>query len=205
MAEKKISVKCNFTSVFAQFDTISDIKELANNICAQVKDAYDARLKEIEPDKEEVEVVEAVIETGAEDTKPEKREKSNKAATKMERAKAMAEKFKKQETEKPKAKAGETKTAAQATTKKPSTKTDKGNDDLISITDKAAIKKLGLKFEKYNERCWVLRGDSKPLRKELVKFKGVFNSRLSGGEGWVFRNDNVEECAKALGIKIKTA
>ena len=121
------------------------------------------------------------------------------------RDRAMAEKFKKQETEKPKAKAGETKTAAQATTKKPSTKTDKGSDDLISITDKAAIKKLGLRFEKYNERCWVLRGDSKPLRKELVKFKGVFNSRLSGGEGWVFRNDNVEECAKALGIKIKTA
>lgn len=202
MAKNSINVKCNFTSVFAQFDTISDIKELANNICAQVKDAYDARVKELEPEQEEAAIVEAVVEAKAEEV-DEKPAKQSKAATKMERAKAMAEKFKKQDKEaKPKS---ETANTAAQTTTKPAPKAKKDSDDLISITDKAAIKKLGLKFEKYNERCWVLRGDSKPLRKELIKFKGVFNSRLTGGEGWVFRNDNVEECAKALGIKIKTA
>lgn len=202
MAKNSINVKCNFTSVFAQFDTISDIKELANNICAQVKDAYEARVKELEPEQEEAAIVEAVVEAKAEEV-DEKPAKQSKAATKMERAKAMAEKFKKQDKEaKPKAETAKTTTQ---TTTKPAPKAKKDSDDLISITDKAAIKKLGLKFEKYNERCWVLRGDSKPLRKELIKFKGVFNSRLTGGEGWVFRNDNVEECAKALGIKIKTA
>ena len=202
MAKNSINVKCNFTSVFAQFDTISDIKELANNICAQVKDAYEARVKELEPEQEEAAIVEAVVEAKAEEV-DEKPAKQSKAATKMERAKAMAEKFKKQDKEaKPKAETAKTTTQ---TTTKPAPKAKKDSDDLISITDKAAIKKLGLKFEKYNERCWVLRGDSKPLRKELIKFEGECNSRLTGGEGWVFRNDNVEECAKALGIKIKAA
>ena len=73
----------------------------------------------------------------------------------------------------------------------------------MAITDLAAIKKLGLSFVKYNDRCWVLRGDTKPLRKILKEqFKGVFNSHLSGGEGWVIKTANVDECAKALGIKL---
>ncbi|TGY79048.1 hypothetical protein [Lepagella muris] len=79
-------------------------------------------------------------------------------------------------------------------------------DTLIAITDTAAIKKLGLTFEKYNDRCWVLRGNTKPLRKVLKEqFKGVFNSYLSGGEGWVIKTANVDECAKALGLKLPKA
>lgn len=79
-------------------------------------------------------------------------------------------------------------------------------DTLVAITDLKAIKKLGLTFEKYNDRCWVLRGDTKPLRKILKEqFKGVFNSHLSGGEGWVIKTANVEECSKALGLKLPKA
>lgn len=82
-------------------------------------------------------------------------------------------------------------------------KTAGDTDTLVAITDLAAIKKLGLSFVKYNDRCWVLRGDTKPLRKILKEqFKGVFNSHLSGGEGWVIKTVNVDECAKALGIKL---
>lgn len=82
-------------------------------------------------------------------------------------------------------------------------KTAGDTDTLVAITDLAAIKKLGLSFVKYNDRCWVLRGDTKPLRKILKEqFKGVFNSHLSGGEGWVIKTANVDECAKALGIKL---
>lgn len=94
---------------------------------------------------------------------------------------------------KPEAKAKKEKTA----------KTVGETDTLVAITDLAAIKKLGLSFVKYNDRCWVLRGDTKPLRKILKEqFKGVFNSHLSGGEGWVIKTANVDECAKALGIKL---
>lgn len=106
--------------------------------------------------------------------------------------------------------ANKTKTAskpatAPATPAKPETKTKTvgETDTLVAITDLAAIKKLGLSFVKYNDRCWVLRGDTKPLRKILKEqFKGVFNSHLSGGEGWVIKTANVNECAKALGIKL---
>lgn len=82
-------------------------------------------------------------------------------------------------------------------------KTAGDTDTLVAITDLAAIKKLGLSFVKYNDRCWVLRGETKPLRKILKEqFKGVFNSHLSGGEGWVIKTVNVNECAKALGIEL---
>lgn len=88
----------------------------------------------------------------------------------------------------------------------PKANTESNGDTLISITDTKAIKKLGLTFEKYNDKCWVLRGDTKPLRKILKEnFKGVFNSRLTGGEGWVFRTANAQECANALGLKVKVA
>lgn len=96
---------------------------------------------------------------------------------------------------KPEAKAKREKTAK--------TKTAGDTDTLVAITDLAAIKKLGLSFVKYNDRCWVLRGETKPLRKILKEqFKGVFNSHLSGGEGWVIKTANVDECARALGIKL---
>lgn len=89
---------------------------------------------------------------------------------------------------------------------KAETKTAGETDTLIAITDTAAIKKLGLTFEKYNDRCWVLRGNTKPLRKILKEqFKGVFNSHLTGGEGWVIKTANAQECATALGLKAKVA
>ena len=100
--------------------------------------------------------------------------------------------------------ANKTKTKpAEAPKTKTKTKTVGETDTLVAITDLAAIKKLGLSFVKYNDRCWVLRGETNPLRKILKEqFKGVFNSHLSGGEGWVIKTANVDECAKALGIKL---
>lgn len=201
----KINVKCNFTSVFAQFNTVEDIKELANNICSQVKNAYDDRLKEISASSENV--LEPVVEieapkAEAKETKAETKKSTAKKGTKTERAKAMAEKFKKQDEKAPKA---ETKKEAAPKAETKTTKA-KSDDTLIAITDLKAIKKLGLTFEKYNAKCYVLRGNTKPLRKELAdKFKGVYNSHLSGGEGWVFRTEQAESVAKALGLKFKAA
>lgn len=111
-------------------------------------------------------------------------------------------------TAKPEAKPQKDKTAKTKPVEAPKTeaKSAGDTDTLVAITDLKAIKKLGLTFEKYNDRCWVLRGDTKPLRKILKEqFKGVFNSHLSGGEGWVIKTANVEECAKALGLKLPKA
>lgn len=174
-----IEIKCNFTSVFAKYDTIEEIKSLANNICSQVKEAYEVRYKEINSGQTGVVVEVTPASHHTIDT-----------VTKTER------KVKKDRTQK--AKGAE------------SAKTDvreKASDDcdaIIDITDTKAIKKLGLTFAKYSDRCWVLRGDTKPLRKILKEqFKGVFNSHLTGGEGWVVQTARVEECAKALGLKVK--
>lgn len=185
-----IEVKCNFSSVFAKYDTVDELKAVANNICGQVKEAFDTRVAEIKSGNTGV-VVEVEVPAN-EMQKPEpksSKSKNNKTAG----AKEMAEKFKKQEKE-------------QKTKEKKESKVNKDDDTLIAITDTKAIEKLGLTFEKYNDKCWVLRGETKPLRKILKEqFKGVYNSRLNGGEGWVFRTASAQECADALGLNVKVA
>lgn len=172
----QINFSSALTSVFSGYTSTEELKSAANAICAQVNDAYKARFTEI----------------------------TNKTKTASKPATAPATPAK------PEAKAKKEKTAktkpAEAPKTKTKTKTVGETDTLVAITDLAAIKKLGLTFEKYNDRCWVLRGDTKPLRKILKEqFKGVFNSHLSGGEGWVIKTANVEECAKALGLKVPKA
>lgn len=187
-----IEVKCNFTSVFAKYDTVDELKAVANSICGQVKEAFDTRVTEIKSGNTGV-VVE--VEVSSDETqKPEPKSKLPKSKNnKTAGAKEMAEKFKKQEKQQ--------KSEAQKEAKE-----SKDNDTLIAITDIKAIKKLGLTFEKYNDKCWVLRGETKPLRKILKEqFKGVYNSRLNGGEGWVFRTTSAQECANALGLNVKVA
>lgn len=170
-------MRINFSSVladvFSQYTTADELKSAANAMCAQIKEAYEARFKELTPNA--------------------------KTASKPATAPAAPAK--------PEAKAKREKTAktksAEALKTETKAKTAGDTDTLVAITDLAAIKKLGLSFVKYNDRCWVLRGETKPLRKILKEqFKGVFNSHLSGGEGWVIKTVNVDECAKALGIKL---
>lgn len=185
-------VKCNFASVFAKYETVEELKTVANDICGQVKTAFDARVKEIKSGNMDVEV--EVVGTQTEASKTEKKTKSLKAKNdKTAGAKEMAEKFKKQEKK-------------QKSEMQKESKENKNNDTLVELTDTKAIKKLGLIFEKYNDKCWVLRGETKPLRKILKEqFKGVYNSRLTGGEGWVFRTASAQECADALGLNVKVA
>lgn len=195
------NVKCNFSAVFAQFNTIEEITELANHICAQVKSAYDVRKGELEENEITVEAV-VEIETEEVAEEPKKGTKLKKSASKTERAKEMAAMLKKEKTE---SKNGE-KAKKEKADSKNETKTEASDETLISITDTAEIKKLGLKFEKYNDKCYVLRGNTKPLRKILKEeYKGVYNSRLNGGEGWVISAKHAENCAKALGLKVKAA
>lgn len=172
----QINFSSALTSVFSGYTSTEELKSAANAICAQVNDAYKARFTEI----------------------------TNKTKTASKPATAPATPAK------PEAKAKKEKTAktkpAEAPKTKTKTKTVGETDTLVAITDLAAIKKLGLSFVKYNDRCWVLRGNTKPLRKVLKEqFKGVFNSHLTGGEGWVIKTANAQECATALGLKAKVA
>lgn len=186
----ELNVKCNFTAVFAQLHTAEDLKAVANNICAQVKSAYEARVAEINSAKQGVVVEVEVAATPAPAPAPQPKAKGGKTVA----AKEVAAKMKKQAA----APAPAPKAAAPAA--------ESADDTLIAITDLAAIQKLGLTFEKYNDRCWVLRGNTKPLRKILKEqFRGVFNSRLTGGEGWVFKTASAQSVGDALGLKVKVA
>lgn len=181
---KNIEVKCNFTTIFARYDNIEDLKAIANNICGQVKEAYDARLAEIKSGN-----TGAIVEVVETATTPQAKNKGSKTAA----AKEVAAKMKRE-------------AAPAKTTASTANTSESADDTLIAITDTAAIKKLGLTFEKYNDRCWVLRGNTKPLRQALKEqFKGVFNSRLTGGEGWVFKTAVAQSVVDALGLKVKVA
>ena len=113
-----IEVKCNFTSVFAKYDTVDELKAVANNICGQVKEAFDTRVAEIKSGNTGVVVEVEVSSDETQKPEPKSKSKNNKTAG----AKEMAEKFKKQEKQQ--------KSEAQKETKE-----SKDNDTLIAITD----------------------------------------------------------------------
>jgi hypothetical protein len=178
------NVKCNFAQVFAQVNSVEELKQIANSICQQVKIAYDERAKVLNNVIEvKVELAPETAMTATTETAPTAPQQPKKRGRKT-----VAQTAKEQKAEI---------TAKQAA--------EAPGDTEIAITDTAAIKKLGLKFEKYNDKCWVLKGDTKPLRKALKSFRGVFNSHLSCGEGWIFKTENAAKVANALGIKTKIA
>ena len=186
MATNNITVTSNFEEIFASLNTLDDAKTVGNLLLRAVKKAHDERVAQLKKPAGRVEAVvrvtrEAAPEKPKEEPKPKDGEKPNEEA-------------------KPK-KDGENKPKP-----KPEEKPQKEAETLVSVTDTAAVAALGLTFEKYNERCFVLRGNTKPIRKALKEdYKGAFNSHLNGGEGWVFSNKKAEEVAKALGIKINVA
>ena len=48
-----------------------------------------------------------------------------------------------------------------------------------------------LKFEKYSEKSFVIRGeDTKKYKEKLKEFGGKWNSNLKNGGGWIFSNNN---------------
>lgn len=71
----------------------------------------------------------------------------------------------------------------------------------ISSLSKAQIKKMGLRFEKYSDKCQLLIGETKPIKDEIKSIgKGHWYAKK---EGWFLTNKNAEKLAALL--KIKTA
>lgn len=94
-------------------------------------------------------------------------------------------------------------TAKKTSTKKTGAKQDKPDVEAIKIA-KRTIEKLKLQYVDYNERSFVIVGDTKPLRKELAELNGKFNGFLTvDGKktaGWVFAKRNAEPVKKSLHI-----
>lgn len=178
MGGTTMKVQVNFGSVFATIKDEKSLKEVANSISMQLKDAYTKRLAELTKGVKTEKKVEIKVE--------------NKAEGKVEKTKPAPKETK----------------AEKKAEKKSAPKADKKAKDekefIVAITDKKAVKALGLSFVPYSEKCWVLVGNTKPLRADIKKLGGSFNSRLKveGGAGWVFKKDDVKKAAKALGIKV---
>lgn len=184
-----ISVENIFSSIFATISTESELRETANSIAEQLKDSFAQRAMELKPGQ-----------TKTETEQPAKPAKTG-PVTKAQKAKEIARQLKQKEKDTLPPKQPEAKSASKAKTKEPTS-----DDVTVDISDKKAIKALNLTFEKYNDKSWVLRGDTKPLRVALrQQFKGCFNNFLEGGEGWCFSNKNAQEVADALGIKVKVS
>lgn len=193
------TIKCNFSAVFAQFETVNEVNEVANAIRSELINAYNARIKElggsVKEDKKSVSVT-----VSAEGTK-----KDAPAAKKSE--KKTEKKSEKKDTKK-----SETKTTKKAE-KKESKKRERTYEvEQVALTDTKAVKKLGLKFVPYNEKCVLLLGDTKPIAQALrnLKKSGVFgNGHLKavkgfdGGFGWLVNteHDDYAKVCKSLGLK----
>ena len=174
-----MQVTVNFSSVFATIKDEKVLKEVANSISTQLKEAYAKRSQElaksVKPAKSAVTV----------EMKTEKKAESKKETKSAPKAEKKTEKAESKKTEK---------------------------EPQIALTNTKELKKLGLKFLPYSEKCILLAGNTKPIAKELGKMKksGVFGhghlkavEGFEGGFGWLINKENKEykNVCKALHLK----
>lgn len=175
-----INVTINIESVFAQFNSIDELKEVANSVVAQVKAAYEARFAELQDKAKDEE-------------KPTKTAKQNKKeAPKAEKP-----------TKEP------IKQTTSKNTKKSDVKTEdkterKPREEVkqvsISSLTKAQIKAMNIKFEQYSEKAMFLTGNTRCIKDEIKATGKASWHRIR--QGWLVANDTAKELAKALKIKI---
>ena len=184
------TIKCNFESVLAQFKSVEELNSVVKEINAQLTAAYKARFEAIKPKakKSDTGISVSVTSEGEKPAKKDVKKDEKKGAKKSDK----------------KGKKGETKA------KKERERTY--DVEQIALTDTKAVKKLGLKFVPYNDKCVLLIGNTKPIAKELrgLKKSGVFgNGHLKavkgfeGGFGWLVNkeHDDYGKVCKSLGLK----
>lgn len=52
---------------------------------------------------------------------------------------------------------------------------------------------MSVVIQSYTDKSFVVRGDSKPIKDELLKLGGKWNPGLSGGPAWVFASNSLEQ------------
>lgn len=188
------TIKCNFESVLAQFESVEELNSVVKEINAQLNAAYKARYEAIKPKKDETDINVSVSSEGEKSAKKNEQKPEKKGEKKNE----------KKDTKK-----GETKPEKKA--KKEHERTY--DVEQIALTDTKAVKKLGLKFVPYNDKCVLLLGETKPIAQALrgLKKSGVFgNGHLKavkgfeGGFGWLVNkeHDDFGKVCKSLGLKV---
>lgn len=178
-----INVTINIESVFTQFKTANELKEVAQSVINQVSAAYKARLAEIQGAKTE-QPTEIVISTDEGEQTTSKSSKGNKKAP-----------------TKPKT-PSKTKTPAKEAVEEKTKKKTKEvvKQVLIASLTKAQIKAMNIKFEKYSDKCMCLTGNTRSIKDEIKAMSGVSWDRAR--QKWYIKNASAQKLAKALKIKI---
>lgn len=180
-----ITVNINIASVFAQYENANELKEIAQSVVNQVNEAYKARLAELKPKtaakQPTVEITTASTSTNGKRVAKKDAAKAKQAATKDTKTK--------QTKAEPKAK-----------------KERKPEVPQVKITSltKAQIKKLGIHFEKYNEKCMLVVGETQSI-KDAIKDGGWarwYSRKDDDRQGWMVNNDYAKTIAKELKIKL---
>lgn len=146
-----INVSINIESVFAQFETANELKEVAQSVVNQINAAYKARLAELQGKVKKDEPVQVVVMPSAEKEKTVKTpRKSKKAESKAEK---MTEKKAKEEVE----------------------------QISISSLTKTQIKAMDLKFVQYSDKCMFLTGNTRCIKDEIMATGGAhWNGKRQG-------------------------
>jgi Skp family chaperone for outer membrane proteins len=177
-----ITVNINIASVFAQYENANELKEIAQSVVNQVNEAYKARLAELKQKtaakQPTVEITTASASTNGKRVAKKEAAKAKQTATK------------------------DTKTKAEPKAKK-ERKPEVSQVAIASLT-KAQIKKLGIHFEKYNEKCMLVVGETQSI-KDAIKDGGWarwYSRKDDDRQGWMVNNDYAKTIAKELKIKL---
>lgn len=71
---------------------------------------------------------------------------------------------------------------------------------LIADLTKADIKKMGVKFVQYSEKCVALTGETKSIKEDIKKLAGGHWNHSR--QCWFLKNDAGHKLAKAMGVKV---
>lgn len=179
-----INVTINIESVFAQFKTADELKEVAQSVVNQVSSAYKARLAEIQGKSVTEQPVEIAISTD------EGKQTTSKAGKKTPTKPKTSSKTKTPAKE----------VAEEKTEKKTEKKKEVVEQVLIASLTKAQIKAMNIKFEKYSDKCMFLTGNTKSIKDEIKTVGGAHWNHAR--QGWFIKNESAQKLAKALKIKI---
>lgn len=180
--EKKFGkLNVDFHSTFNGINDIDQLRYVKQVIMLATQEAFEARRKEIEPKTE---------------TKPSVTVNMKPKAKAAPVEEAEAEEVEDEPKTEPK------KTTAKAKAQPKATKPAKEEVKQLKIAEltPADIKKMGVKFYRYSEKCIFLVGETKPI-KEAIKSEagGHWNHAR---KGWFLKDEAGRKLAKEMGCKI---
>lgn len=167
-----MNVKINFGGVFASVESKSELKKIANELIksfsSQIQAAYAERLKELNEDEEPEVGVEAKPTTKKQSKTTGKASKQTANGKANNKAKAAADDDKK-----------------------------KVKQVKISSLTKAEVKKMGIKFVKYNDKCTSVLGDTKAIKDDLRKIVG-WTKWMGEEKGWIINTKKIADVKAAF-------